>query len=389
MKAFARIVTAGLLLLMFAGCGQSVVVWQKLVDLGGDETATAIASDGSNYYVSFIRTSPDSSNVAGWFITKLDKNGQELWTRSYKDSPWAECQDLWCDSLGHLYAVGRTRVEGKELCLVCRYAPDGNIVWQKALSVGDKTWGMGICPVPGDKIAVCGAAGSDTNSDYMVAELEAGDGRTDWVKNYDLSLNDAGARIDCDPKGDLVVVGLRGDMTATADITLMMLKPNGDTLWTRRYDSGGNDVPGDVAFDPFGNLIATGTATISDSVRCVILEYDAAGGSIRKAAYGAQARATGRGIFITPDADIFMCGKLYTSRPAPGQKEPGKILVFQYKPEALSVWERQYSPGPDAEGVDLVVKGDVYVAANIKNKTDDVLVCRFARPVVPPQPAAR
>ena len=388
MKALARTFAVALFTMMVVGCGSKQVVWQTVIDKGSDETATALTTDGTNYYVSYIATKPGSPDYAGWFITKLDKNGQEVWTRSYMDSPWAECRDLWCDSLGHLYAVGSTRVEGKQLCLVARYSPDGNIAWQKALSVGDRTWGMGICPVPGNRIAVCGSAGSDTNTDYMVAVLEADDGRTDWVKNLDLGLNDVAARIDCDTKGNLAVVGLYGN-TANPDIAVIMLNPNGDTLWTRHYDSGGDDQPGDIAFDPFGNIIATGTATVGDSVRCVILEYDGSGGSIRKTAYGAQTWATGKGIFITPDADIFLCGKLYAGKPAAGRKEAGKILVFQYKPDALSVWEREYSPGPDAEGVDLVVNGDVYVAATVKNKTNDVLVCRFSRPVAPAEPAGK
>ena len=132
----------------------------------------------------------------------------------------------------------------------------------------------------------------------------------------------------------------------------------------------------------------TGTATVGDSAHCVILEYDADGGSIRKAAYGQQAQATGSGIFITKDADIFITGRLFNKKTgAPGEAE--QIIAFQYKPNATSVWERQYSPGHNAGGVDLVVNGDVYVAANVKAKTNDVLVCRLSRPLVPTLPAAK
>jgi hypothetical protein len=247
---------------------------------------------------------------------------------------------------------------------------------------------MGICPVSGDKIAVCGAAGSDTNTDHMVALLDAKDGKTIWVKNIDLGSSDLAARIAADSKDNLVIVGHRGGTGAGSDIVVIKLSPNGDTLWTRTYDSGGDDQPGDVKFDPFGNIVVTGTATVGDSIHCVILEYDDAGGSIRKAAYGQQAQATGNGIFITKDADIFITGRLYNKKTTtPGQSE--QIIAFQYKPNATSVWEREYSPGNKAGGVDLAVNGDVYVAANVKNKTNDVLVCRLSRPVVPALPAGK
>ncbi len=370
MKDTLRI-TAALLALLAAGCGVKPVVWQKTLDTGGDETATALTSDGTSYYVSFVATRPGGSDRAGWFVTRLDSAGREIWTRTYKESPYAMCEDLWADNLGHLFAAGRARAENKDVCLVIRYAAGGEITWQKGLSVGDKTWGTGICPVSGDRIAVCGSAGTDANTDYMVALLDAKDGRTIWVKNIDLGPNDLAARIAGDADDNLALVGLHGENAANPDIVIVKLAPNGDTLWTRRYDSGGSDEPGDIAFDGFGNIIATGTARVGDSTRCVIIEYAPNGDLIRKLAYGTVAQATGRAVYVTRESDIYVAGSLLE----PGGKS--EILAFQYKPDAVSVWEKQYSPGPNAGAVDLVVNGDVYVAATVEAKTKDVLVCRF------------
>jgi len=370
MKDVIRI-AAALLVLLAAGCGRGPVVWQKTLDAGGDEAATALTSDGTNYYVSYVSTRPGATDRAGWFVAKLDSTGKEIWKRVYKDSPYAVCEDIWADDFGHLFATGRSKSEGKDICLVIRYAADGSITWQKGLALGDKTWGTGICPVSGDRIAVCGIAGTDANTDYMVALLDAKDGRTVWVKNIDLGPNDLAARVACDANDNLAVVGLHGENAANPDIVIVKLKPNGDTLWTRRYDSGGSDEPGDVAFDGFGNIIANGTARVGDSVRCVIIEYDPDGNLIRKLAYGTVAQATGKGIYVTRESAIYITGSLLS------QEEKNQILAFQYKPDAVSVWEKQHSPGPSASGVDLVVNGDVYVAATAQGKTKDVLVCRF------------
>lgn len=363
--------SAVLLVLLAAGCGVGPVVWQKTLNTGGDETATALTSDGTNYYVSYNSTKPGAPDRAGWFVTKLDSSGKGIWTRMYKDSPFAMCEDIWADNLGHLFATGRSKSESKDICLVVRYSADGSITWQKGLALGDKTWGTGICPVSGDRIAVCGAAGTDANTDYMVALLDAKDGRTVWVKNIDLGPNDLAARIACDANDNLAIVGLHGENAANPDIVIAKLKPNGDTLWTRRYDSGGSDEPGDIAFDGFGNIVATGTARVGDSARCVIIEYDPDGNLIRKLAYGTVAQATGKGIYVTKSSEIYLTGSLLS--------EDGKsqILAFQYKPDAVSVWEKHHSPGPNAGGVDLVVTGDVYVAATVQGRTKDVLVCRF------------
>jgi hypothetical protein len=370
MKDILRL-SAALLVLLAVGCGVKPVIWQKTIDIGGDETATALTTDGTNYYVSFVSTKPGATDRAGWLVTKLDKDGNERWTRMYKDSPYAMCEDIWADNLGHLFATGRSRSEGKDLCLIVRYATDGTITWQKGLAIGDKTWGTGICPVSGDRIAICGVAGTDANTDDMVVLLDVKDGRTVWAKNIDLGPNDLAARVACDAKDNLAVIGLGGENAAKPDIVIIKLKPNGDTLWTRRYDSGGADEPGDVAFDGFGNIIATGTARIGDSVRCVIIEYDPDGVLIRKLAYGTVAHATGKAIYVTKDSDIYMAGSLIE---AGGKTD---ILAFHYKPDAVSAWEQHYSPGPNATGVDLAVNGDVYTAATVQGKTKDVLVCRF------------
>ncbi|MBM3332102.1 hypothetical protein FJY68_09705 [candidate division WOR-3 bacterium] len=371
MKSDLLRIPAALLALLLAGCGVGPVVWQKTLDIGGDETATALTSDGTNYYVSFVATRPGGSDRAGWFVTKLDSSGSEVWTQMYRESPYAMCQDLWADTLGPLFAAGRSKSEGQDICLVIRYAAGGEIIWQKGLSVGEKTWGTGICPVSGDRIAVCGVAGTDADTDYMIALLDARDGRTVWVKNLDLGPNDLAARIACDADDNLTVVGLHGENAANPDIVIIKIAPNGDTLWTRRYDSGGSDEPGDIAFDGFGNVIATGTARVGDSVRCVIIEYAPNGDLIRKLAYGTVAQATGRGIFVTKDSEVFIAGSLLL------QDGKSEILAFQYRPDAVSVWQKQYSPGPSAGGIDLVVNEDVCTAATVQGKTKDVLVCRF------------
>jgi hypothetical protein len=336
MKDALRI-SAALLVLLTGGCGPKPVVWQRTLDIGGDETATALASDGSSYYVSFVATKPGGADHAGWFVTKLDSTGSEVWTQKYKDSPYAVCEDLWADDLGHLFAAGRAKADGKDICLAVRYA----------------------------------AGGTDANTDYMVAVLDAKDGRTVWVKNIDLGPNDLATRIASDANDNLAVVGMHGENATNPDIVIMKLTPNGDTLWTRRYDSGGSDEPGDVAFDGFGNIIATGTARVGDSVRCVIIEYAPNGDLIRKFAYGTVAQATGKGIYVTPASDIYITGGLIE------QSGKSEILAFEYKPDAVAVWEKMYSPGSSAAGVDLVVNGDVYVAATVQAKTKDVLICRF------------
>lgn len=366
------------ILIGLPGCGTKEIVWQYVIDLGGDETASSLACDGTNLYAGATSVKGDRTS---WLVVKLSKEGKAIWTRMYKDAPYSVCEDVTADSGGTCYAVGRVKPADKTACLVIRYGYDGSVVWQKGLELGDKTWGMGITLVGRDKIAVCGVAGTDANSDHMVSLLNAKDGQTVWSRNYDICCADLAVRIAADAKGNLAVLG-QHDHDNQPDIIVLKLGPNGDTLWTRTYDSGGKDEAGDIVFDPFGNVLVTGTATVGDSVRCVILEYDGDGNAIRKAAYGQQAQAEGHGIYVNAASDIFVTGRLLGAKQADGAPR-SEVMVFQYNPSALSVWERQYSPGGNAAGVDLVVPNDAYIVANVANKTADAIVYHFSRPVLP------
>ncbi len=352
------------------GCGAKKTVWEKVIDTGGHEEAAAIAVSGLHCYVgSTVRNL--HSDASTWLVTKLTREGSEVWSRMYKESPRAVLGDLVADERGNVDVVGRAEFDGKQSCLVAGYAFDGSLRWQKGLVLGDKTWGTGVCRLSGNRLAVCGMAGTDGNADHMVAVLDAGDGQTVWTRNYDICSADLAVRIAADAKDNLVLVG-QYSKDDNSDIIVLKLNQRGDTLWTRYYDSGGDDEAGDIAFDPFGNVVVTGTARIGDSTRCVVLEYDSDGGVIRKAAYGRQAQATGRGVYVTPEADIFVTGALLG--------KVNEVLVYQYLPNALSVWERHYTSGGNASGADVVVLQDAYVAATVENKTRDLAVYCFSKP---------
>jgi hypothetical protein len=367
-----RHLSTAILLALAAGCGQGPLAWQRTIDLGGNETAVAIAHDGAGLYVAFTATGNDPAR-AGWFVARFDADGAEKWTRSFKEAQFAVPADL-CAGPDGCFAVGRIRRDGRDLGLVVAYAPDGAVRWQKAFAIGDRAEINGVCRVDSARIAITGAAGADDNLDLWVELLDAATGATAWSRSFDLAPLDRGHRVAADQRGNLALIAARARADAS-DILLVKLNAEGDSLWTRNYDSGGEDEPGDLAFDPLGNLIATTTARIGDSIRCVILEYDPDGGAIRKAAWGERAQAEGRAVAVSPAAEVFIGASL--RRAAAADKRD--LLVFDYRPNATSVWERRHSAGADCRLADIAVAGDLFAAATVTGKTGDLLLLRFTR----------
>ena len=359
--------------LAIAGCGTNPVVWKQVIDAGApvEPAALAMTADG----LVAVGTKTTSAKTA-WLIQTLDKDGKLRWRRDYSQGEASVCSDVCTDATGDMFVCGTCKIKGSEMCVVVKYRPNGAVAWQKALSVGDASRARGIA-LSDSFIVVSGSVMDKQEQELLVAKLGP-DGRTVWSKNFNFGPLDEGTRVAANAAGDLVVIG-RAGTAENPDILLMRLNAKGDSVWTRRYDSGGEDEPGDVGFDVFGNVVATGTGRAGDSLRCVIIEYQPDGALIRKTAYGAQAQAAGKGLFLTPDGDIFVCA---TSR---GLKQT-EILAFQYKPNATAIWERTLSQAnADLTASDVVCDKDVFVLGMVAPKAGqkNMLVARFARPVAP------
>ncbi len=358
---------------LLLSCGGGPVVWDRIIDTGGDEIAAGLATDGTTLVVLGTVTQGGSGQPY-WLLQTMSLDGQLRWHRDYREGTTNVAGDVVVGAHGGIFVAGTSEIQGRKMCVVVKYRHDGVLSWQRALAVGDDTRAHGIV-LTGDGILVCGSATDGDEQDAFVALLDL-DGETVWTRSYDFGPVDEAVRIATDSKGGIVLTG-RAGTAENPDILLAKLNGKGDTLWTRIYDSGGTDHCGGVTFDVFGNVLATGTAFADDSARCVILEYHPDGTLIRRAAYTEQARAEGRAIQATPDGDILVAGCLHGP-------EPTALLAFHYQPNASSVWERTYRrEAGAATGADLVIDGDAFVLGTIRQESDgsDMVVVRFSRPL--------
>jgi len=353
------------LLLLLLSCGKPPVVWQRTLDTGTDEQAVGLLC-ASDQLIVIGNQGKEETGRCVWLVQRLDLKGNRLGRQTIAEGRLNVLRDGCLDQDNNLLLAGWTSVYDTIICLIVKLAPDRRTLWKKGLVLGRAAWANGICVVDSN-IAVCGGVESDFGTDIFVCLLNPS-GRTLWSRNYHFNESGEGWKVKADQNGNLIVIARS---SSAQDIMLMRLKPNGDTFWTRRYDSGGKDEPDGLAVDQFGNIVAVGTARASDSVRCVILEYAADGGVVRKVAYGENTQAEGRGIWITEKGDIFICGTLLTPK---GRQ----LLVFEYVPGAVSIWERQIGAGKDADAKAVLFADDVFLVGDVLNQTQDIAVFRLA-----------
>lgn len=150
------------------------------------------AVDGSYYIV----------NGSGYNLLKLDNNGSQLWHKRWQvdnlNLTWANFSAIASDPVGNLYGVGWTFGDGMA---VVKLDPQGNVVWTKYLRHSPYAEGNqnvrqaypgGIAYLNG-KLYITGDIRTSiwTMASNFVCQLDAVDGQVGWNKLY--SFNTIGS----------------------------------------------------------------------------------------------------------------------------------------------------------------------------------------------------
>jgi hypothetical protein len=130
-----------------------------------------------------------------------------------------------------------------------------------------------------------------------------------WVAKYNNGItngNHQALKMTLDPSGNIYVVGVSQNANTNTGYVTIKYAPNGNALWTARYDSTNfpSATPTGFALDSTNNVIVTGSA--------VTVKYDSNGNQLWIAPYTAQAIAvdSAQNICITGASSNFTTVKL-------------------------------------------------------------------------------
>jgi hypothetical protein len=202
---------------------------------------------------------------------KYDSNGIELWKQIYNgpansdDYGWT----LEVDSSDNVYASGLSTGIGTGAdCITISYDPAGTQRW---LDTYDGP-GNGQDQIYRSKFAANGnlyvtgrSTGAASMYDYITIAYDSAGTRL-WFTRYDGPAGgvDEAYGIDVDILGNVYVSGHSLGGAGSRDAVTIGYDATGAQLWVKRFNGPGN--AGDIAFvlalDTFGNLFASGRATI-------------------------------------------------------------------------------------------------------------------------------
>jgi hypothetical protein len=212
----------------------NVQLWNKSYNITSDNdrpTGVAIDKDGNITVVGYYKASSKASDY-GWHIVKFNKNGDQIWNRSYNISDYNDQPSaVAIDKDGNITVVGYDNVTGTYEWNVTKLDKNGNTLWAYAVNFS--------------------------------------------------SYHDQPTDVAIDNDNNIIVVGFDRISPSSRRWKAMKLDKNGTNIWNYTNDtnpgSTGTDMIRGVSIDRYNNITLVGydnTATSSYQWRIIRIGYD-------------------------------------------------------------------------------------------------------------------
>jgi len=206
------------------------------------------------------------------------------------------------------------------------------------------------------------------------------DGDSLWTKTYDLGGDwfESVDRLEWDREGCIVGVGTTWD-DDNADFITVKFDRDCDTVWTRRLSFQAEEWPTAVAVDSSNNIVVTGLAgdenmAIPDA--CVLFKYGSSGDLLWSRTYRFGSQTYGGGVAVDRWGNSLLAATDDDTVPGPGTTP--RCLVMKCDSTGDTVWTWRYRPNTGAGGLKLDDAGHIYVFGGAYNGSDpDFLVMKL------------
>ncbi|MBW6456959.1 MAG: hypothetical protein K0A98_13845 [Trueperaceae bacterium] len=149
-------------------------------------------------------------------------------------------------------------------------------------SVGEHLWTLqfgtveddipdGVAVDGGGRIVVAGTTrgdlvGSNAGARDAFVRVYAADRTVAWTRQFGTAAEEVNARVAVDAEGNVIVAGstlgaLEGGNAGGYDGFVRKFDPDGQTLWTHQFGTGGDDLVVAVAVQAGGGIVVAGTTT--------------------------------------------------------------------------------------------------------------------------------
>jgi hypothetical protein len=198
------------------------------------------------------------------YLVRIDANGDTLWTRTYGGTGYDGAKSVEATSDGGFIITGATAsfgAAGYDIYIV-RTDAGGDTLWTRRYGGGGADRSYSIQQTADSGYIVSGYTGSydpDRAAAFLMRMNAEGD--TLWTRTYGGSDEEIAYSVQQTPDGGFVFTGYTMSFgSGGKDLYIVRTDPAGDTLWTRVYGHGGDDLGYSILRTPDGGyLIGGGT----------------------------------------------------------------------------------------------------------------------------------
>ena len=233
---------------------------------GGDDKASSVAVDATGSILVVGEETTGAGDTDLW-LRKYEAGGGTSWTQmldGFDDDDRAH--GVAADATGNALAGGYSDGGPAPTSWILKYDAQGDPVWAKERSLSGTSldYVNAIASVSTDAVVVGHGIAAGPNVDARIERVDA-NGESVWVRSHDGGQGDLFVDVGVDPSGDLLAVGWSEiDETRVRDGLLLKYAQNGDVVWMRSYDTGGDDLATAVAAGPDGTIVAVGDTFAGD-----------------------------------------------------------------------------------------------------------------------------
>ena len=359
--------------LLSAICLASVALgkelWHKSYGGPDEDVGNSVQQTTDGGFIVAGHTCSRGGGGSDVWLLKTNAQGDTLWTRTYGGTNDDAGYSVLQTTDGGYIIAGTTRSYGvgdSGVYLVKTNAR-GDPLWTKTYGGTSYDVGYSIQPTADGGYIIAGLTASfgAGSADVYLLKINA-QGDTLWTRTYGGTGEDAGFSVRQTTDGGYIIGGVTASFGAGSyDLYLIKTNAQGDTLWTRTYGGPDDDEGNSVAQTTDGGYIIGGYANSYDA-GFYLVKTNAQGDTLWTRSYGGPNNGEGYSVQPTADGGCVFAGYAYR-----GGDEDDYVVKTNAKGDTL--WTRFYGDGGTGDewaySIQLTADGG-YIIAGFSDTLD-------------------
>ncbi len=237
-------------------------IWTKTYGGAEDDYGDQIiATTDGNLLIGGSSNSYSSDVFNDIQLTKINPNGDLIWSKTYSDPDQETLFHLLQLKKGGYLVSGTNEDNGNaRQAYILKTDADGNKLWDKKIGPADGRWAFCTIELPTEQLLICGMHTVNGYGQILLIKTDQS-GNTLWTKEYGLAtITEEAYSLKANLDGSLTVIGSSYDVTTmNNDVFILKVDETGKELVFKTFGGAQSDKGINLLKDSNDDNIITGT----------------------------------------------------------------------------------------------------------------------------------